>query len=157
MKAVIVLLVIAVAVLGMVVYRQGQELKHQPTMVKAEPAHVSLELQGQCARQAEAEFKREGYAQSDLAWFENHYNSALGKCFVAVHNTSTANGIPSSSILIVDAYEGKVYGTYVWVNGKGQKYWEVSPSECNVVQASGEKKKCQSQDEFDKLAKAYME
>lgn len=153
MKAVIVLLVIAVAVLGVVVYRQGQELKHQPTALKGEPAHVSLELQGQCAKQAEIEFKREGYTQTVFDYFENHYNAGMGKCFITVHHNAYENGSSTVSLLLVDAYEGKVYGTFTLITGpKGNPY-----RACYVVQTSGGEKKCQSQDEFDELAKAYMD
>jgi hypothetical protein len=56
-----------------------------------------------------------------------------------------------------DAFEGKVYGSYVWVNTQHKKFWEVDPMECYVVSPTGERKECKSSDEYDSLSSAYLE
>lgn len=92
-----------------------------------------------------------------MAEFTNHYSAKLGRCFVVTKSTSVTENIIANQRLLVDAYEGKVLGTYEWINSEHKKYWEVVPTECSVTLPSGEEKKCQSDDEWDNLVKNYTE
>jgi hypothetical protein len=56
---------------------------------------------------------------------------------------------------LFDAYELKNYVSFAWLSDPVKKYWEVKPVECHVDMASGEKKICQSADEFDELVKTW--
>ncbi len=123
---------------------------------KAE-ASASLELQGKCARQALEWFKAMGWDKERFAVFTDHYSPKLNKCFVEVENTSVDYGVPMNSKIVADAFEGKLYGSYVWDNPRGKKYWEVPPTICRVTLSSGEEKQCRSSEEFDELAKQYMQ
>ena len=118
---------------------------------------ANLTLQEQCSRQAERSFKNNGWDKEQLASFENHYNVKLNKCFVKTEDTGTKYGSPTVSKSVSDAFEGKIYGNYLWINSKKQKYWEVKPLECTVTASSGEEKTCESDQEFDQLIKIYME
>ena len=120
------------------------------------PKNASLAVQGQCAEQAERMFKNLGWNKKDYASFENHYNVKLNKCFIRIDNTEVNNGMTTSKTLM-DAFEGKVFGEYVWINSKKEKYWDVKPMICKVTILSGEEKICTSDTEFNDFAKAYME
>jgi len=76
-----------------------------------------------------------------------------------IENTDAKSspGTIFTSKTLTDAFEGKVYGNYIWSTQKGKKYWEVPPLECKVTLPSGEEKACHSSDEFDELVKQYME
>jgi hypothetical protein len=118
---------------------------------------VSLETQGKCSKQATIAFAEGGWNRSAFVDYTNHYNPALNKCFVEIINNDFVDGHPSHSTILVDAFEGKVYGNYVWINLRGKKWWEVSPVECSVTTFSGEEKHCSSSGEFDALVKDYMQ
>jgi len=48
---------------------------------------------------------------------------------------SAEQGSVSNSIVVYDAFQGRVYANYIWINAKGKKYWEVAPTECDVCTA----------------------
>lgn len=117
---------------------------------------TSLELQKKCADQAHKVFLQLGYKDNSLAIFENHYSRRDGRCFIHVHNTVGGGGEVSVFGSLFDAFEGKVYGTYIWRTKPGKKYYEVAPIQCDVMLPTGVKK-CSSEDEFSELIKFYME
>jgi hypothetical protein len=98
-----------------------------------------------------------GWKKEPFAGYSNHYHQKLNKCFITVSNTAMIGSMPSVRISVQDAYEGKVYATYFWLNRHGQKYWEVKPDTCEVTLLSGEDKTCESQKEFEQLIKIYMD
>lgn len=118
---------------------------------------ANLEFQKKCADQAAAVFKELGWNKKPWAVYSNHYQPTMNKCFVRIENTAIENHAPSTSINVSDAFEGKVYADYFWLNSEGKKYWEVKPFMCKVTLLSGEEKVCQSKEEFDELVKVYME
>ena len=122
-------------------------------------ALVTLDLQEKCARGARAAFKAGGWETNPLAGFTNHYNAKMGKCFVQIADidTRTSPGTTWIGKRLSDAFEGKVYGEYNWQSSETKKAWEVRPVECYVMIPSGERKSCESAEEFDALVKAYME
>jgi hypothetical protein len=118
---------------------------------------VSLEMQGKCAKQAAVSFAESGWKRTALVDYTNHYNAGLNKCFIEITSTEIEHGGPSHSTILADAFEGKVYGRYLWINSQGKKWWEVTPTECTVTTVSGDEKSCSSSEEFDALVKAYMQ
>jgi hypothetical protein len=81
-----------------------------------------LSLQRACAQQAREQFKLLGYDQNDEAEFENHYNAGLNKCLMVLKNywdTKDA-GYYSRCVSknLIDAFEGKEYGEYLWCSDK---------------------------------------
>jgi subtilisin family serine protease len=150
------ILVDSVLVLIFMLHSQSVAIKALQATVAAPPA-PSLELQGRCAKQAAEVFKQEGYGTEPLADFTNHYSGKMGRCFVVISNTKVTGNVSSADKSLSDAFEGKVYGSYTWINSQGKKYWEVAPSVCTVTLPSGEEKKCQSSEEWDELVKAYTE
>jgi hypothetical protein len=158
----IAVLAIAVCVLGFMVHSLNvtvNTLKQPQKSADSTPTVPSIELQSRCAKQAEEVFKSGGWSRKSFADYISHFNVKLGRCFVEISDTTADKATASSSRSLSDAFEGKEYGSYVWVNVLSQhkKYWEVAPTECKVTMPSGEEKTCQSIEEFDTLAKAYME
>jgi hypothetical protein len=119
-------------------------------------AESSLEMQGKCSRQAATAFSDAGWKRTAFVDYTNHYNASLNRCFLEITETKIDHGHPSNSIMLVDAFEEKVYGKYFWVNLQDKKFWEVAPLECSVTVPSGEEKTCTSSAEFDELAETYM-
>jgi hypothetical protein len=124
---------------------------------KTKAETVSLEMQGKCAKQAAVSFTESGWKRTALVDYTNHYNAGLNKCFIEITSTEVERGTPSHSTILADAFEGNVYGRYLWINSQGKKWWEVSPTECTVTTVSGEEKSCSSSEEFDALLKVYMQ
>jgi hypothetical protein len=117
------------------------------------PANASLELQDMCAKQARKAYEADRlempsmYTKSGMASFTNHYNVKLNKCFIDIG--SMASG--SSWEEVKDAFESKVYATYIWSDVDNK------PIHCEVLSLSGETKQCKSADEFQSLIKPYMD
>lgn len=150
-------LIAAVLVLAFMVHSQSVALKGLQEKLSVPPPAPSLELQGRCAKQAAETFKQQGFGTERFAYFANHYSAKMGRCFIVITNTLASGTGTQTDRNLSDAFEGKEYGSYVWFSSPGKKYWEVPPSSCSVTLPSGEEKKCQSDDEWDNLVKAYME
>jgi hypothetical protein len=136
---------------------QIAKLENDLHAIKSTSAAANLETQGKCARQAQVAFTEAGWKRSASVDYTNHYNAELNKCFIEITNNEIEHGQPSRSILLADAFEEKEYGSYLWINSQGKKWWEVSPLECEVTLISGEKQHCASSEEFDKLVNTYMQ
>jgi hypothetical protein len=137
--------------------KQTKDLQQQLQETRRESIGkaASLNLQGKCADQARKEFKENGWDRESVAGFTNHYNAQFNRCFVLIEITKGAP--PSNAKSLLDAYEGKQYGDYFWINSQGKKYWEVQPVVCKATMPSGEERNCQSEEEFYDLIKVYME
>lgn len=157
-----VLLVIAVAILGLFAYAQTVALRQQRRRVQeltakldSVPKTASLELQGKCAKQAQEYLSQ--FQINDLVDERNHYNVGLNKCFVETRTASSQFGNLTTSKILNDAFEGKEYGNFILVVPLNKAEWQVAPAECRVTLPSGEQTICHSSDEFDALVKQYME
>ena len=159
-NVVLIILTIAVAILGSLLYTQSGLVRAQQQTIddlgaklKANDKATDFELQAKCAAQARSEFESNGWGKHPLATYMNHYSKNLNKCFVEIQDIDASIG---TTKFIDDAFEGKMYANYFWRGEKGKKYWEVAPAICTVT-ISGKDAVCKSSDEFDKLAEAYME
>jgi len=130
-----------------------------PTAAQVLSAAASFNFQERCAKQAREQFKQLGWDKEQMAGFTNHYNEKLNKCFVLIENTDAKSspGTIWTNVVLMDAFEGRELGLYSWHTEKDKKYWEVPPFQCEVNLPSGEKKICNSREEFDELIKIYME
>jgi hypothetical protein len=164
--AITFLLVVVCVSLGLFTYRQAaalrqqrEELQQLNAKFEAMSKNATLDFQEKCAKQAREEFKLYGWDKHEMADVSNHYNAKLNKCFMQIQDTDakTVRGTIVTSKTISDAFEGKVYANYIWSTQKNKKYWEVPPLQCKVTLLSGEEKVCHSSDEFDGLAKQFME
>jgi hypothetical protein len=159
-NAALIVLTIAVAILGSLLYTQNGLVRAQQQAIddlgaklRANEKTTDLELQAKCATQARNEYESNGWSKRPFATFLNHYSETLNKCFIEIQDIDASIG---TTKVIDDAFEGKTYANYFWRGEKGKKYWEVPPAICNVT-ISGKDAECESSDEFDKLAEAYMD
>ena len=141
--------------------QQVADLNQKLTQVTAQNAQLSgrknadtLDQQGKCAQQARSDFEEWGWKNKENSDFVSHYSATLDKCFIQTQNTD-GNGEFFWRHLF-DAYGGEEYGEYAWQRQNGKKYWEVRPFVCHVISPTGETQYCESEDEFQELAKVYM-
>ena len=62
-----------------------------------------------------------------------------------------------TSVVLMDAYERRVYAQYMWSTKTGKKYWEIPPMQCDVTPTAKQTTTCSSRDEFDGFVAKYME
>jgi hypothetical protein len=157
----IILIPAAAAIgLGVLASQQAATIKDQKQQLAAmdeQAKAASLVMQGKCAEQARKMFVSLGYREGGMAAYENHFNTRLNKCMVLLENQTVAEKTIYTFKYVMDAFENKNFGEYIWHTDEVKKHWEVLPMKCNVVALSGEKQACQSEAEFRKLAAAYME
>ena len=118
------------------------------------------EVQAKCAEQARKVFNDSQYSKREFAAYENHYTAKLDKCVMRVLHTdahTTRGKLIWTYLNVLDAFEGKQYGTYAWYSETNKKYLVVPPFTCEVTLPTGEQKTCHSMDEFEELVKVYME
>jgi hypothetical protein len=132
--------------------RLEKENRDLSAKLEAVTKAANLDLQEKCANQASYAFRELGWKKEPFAAYANHYHPKLNRCFIEIYSTKA----PSVSMSVSDAFEGKVYAEYFWINAHGKKYWEVRPDTCKVTLLSGDEQTCNSQEEFEQLIKVYM-
>jgi hypothetical protein len=148
-NALIAVLVIIVCVL---VYQNHKLSSAKPKVQLASVSLVaSLELQAQCAKQANIVAKTPDYNGNLPSGSENHYSLTLGRCFVSTESTKFSKGALIESKLVQDAFEQKVYGSFLSVSTRDK------PVTCEVWKPNGEEISCNSSQQFDELMKLFME
>ena len=143
--------------------------KPQPVQVKQTPAETvpaqddpsqprlaTLAQQKMCAEQSEKQFNSTGASKSSAADFTSHYDARANVCYIMVHDAGVSYGNPTVSDVVYDAYEGRVYANYMWINSQKKKYWEVGPMECDVKPRGQPEITCKSSNEFEELIDKYF-
>jgi hypothetical protein len=115
----------------------------------AEPNAVAYQLQERCGKRAEEVLRFNGWNPAkDIASIQSHYNSRLNRCF-AIQRTMIY-GDPN--VILFDVNEGKDYGEFILSHVQYKGELSLIVTECYV-----EKKHCRSAEEWDELARPYME
>lgn len=159
MRAIILMLLAAAIGLGILASQQAATIKDQQAQIAAmdeKAKAASLVVQGKCAEQARRMFVSLGYREGGMAAYENHYHTKLNKCMVLLENQQVSQKTIYTFKFVMDAFENKNVGEYIWHTVEDKQYLEVPPMKCNVLALSGEMQTCQSEDEFRTLAAAYM-
>lgn len=124
------------------------------------PQAATLAQQKMCDEQAAKKFHEERYSGFEkksslpLTSYTSHYDPAVNVCYVRVNSFG---GTPLAvSAVVYDAFGGRVYATYIWINSQNKKYWEVSPTECDIDIPGKPEKKCATDTEFDELTEKYF-
>jgi hypothetical protein len=127
----------------------------------------SLDFQAMCATQS-----RKAFQEYENEWktgvganmyrtigsdYQSHYNTKLKKCLLLIEATRMLGGESMTSAYLSDAYERRPYANYMWMSRKDKKYWEVPPTECELVPSMRNKRNCTSREEFDAFVAEYME
>jgi len=164
-KLAIALLGVAVLVLVGIMRTQSgniQQLQREIGDLNAKVAESSKlqQAQGNCAEQARKAFDALGYSKHEFAAYEGHYAAGLNKCVLRVLHTD-AQTVRGKALWmyvnVLDAADGKTYGTYAWHTETSKKFVVVPPVTCEVMLPTGEQKTCRSMEEFQDLASVYME
>lgn len=127
---------------------------------QAAPRSATLAQQKMCADQARRAFK-EFYSPSKdgISYdYTSHYDTRANVCYILVHGGGVFRdtGSPSVSNTVFDAFEGRTFASYMWINSENKKYWEVAPMECTVTPRGQEEILCKSSGEFEKLIDKYF-
>jgi hypothetical protein len=107
-----------------------------------------------CGEQAEKQFRANGFDKSSE--YASHYDARANVCYMMIHTVSATKASASDIETVSDAFEGRDYGTYAWVNAQNKKYWEVAPWACAVYPRGQPEIRCKSSDEFDALVDKYF-
>jgi hypothetical protein len=103
-------------------------VNYQPA-IQENPADKLSCLESATYRNASA--RRESHHPVTEVGFEytSHFDAHASACRVMVHE-AVNSGSPIVSFLIYDAFEGRVYASYRWMNSEHKKYEDVAPKEC---------------------------
>ena len=165
MKLTIALLGTALIILIGIMGTQSNNIKELQSEVRRLNAKLADdskadEAQRRCAAQAGKVFDAARYPKSDFAAFTSHYAAKLDKCMIRVLHTDAQSAQGKMIWLyvnVLDASDGRQYGTYTWHTLTSRKFLIVPPATCEVTLPTGEQKTCHSVDEFEGLVKVYTE
>jgi hypothetical protein len=104
-----------------------------------------------CADQARKKFREDNPKADDMTDYTSHYDPAANVCYLMVHSVGISKGAPVVSKSVYDAFEGRVYAHYLWINSEHKFAAEVKPMECYIKPISRPKQQCGSYDEFEEL------
>jgi len=105
-----------------------------------------------CDEQAGKKFHEYGHGASDM--YTSHYDPAVNVCYTRVR--SIGGTPPMVTDGVYDAFGGRVYANYMWMNSKNKKIWEVSPSACEIHIPGKPVETCKTDAEFDELTEKYF-
>lgn len=125
------------------------------------PLAASLAQQKMCDEQAAKKFHEnensafhEKERSALIGSYTSHYDPTVNVCYVRVHSIGGKN--PMVADVVYDAFGGRVYANYMWINSQNKKYWEVSPSQCEIDIPGRPDEKCATSAEFDQLTEKYF-
>lgn len=117
------------------------------------PVAASLAQQKMCDEQAAKKFSENGHEKYDA--YTSHYEPTVNVCYIRVNSTSVKK-FPIVTDVVYDAFGGRIYANYMWINSQNKKFWEVPPSKCEIYIPDKPVEKCNSAEEFNKLTGKYF-
>jgi hypothetical protein len=117
------------------------------------PVEATLAQQKMCDEQAAKKFSENGHGKYDA--YTSHYDVTVNVCYIRVNSTS-AEKFPVVADVVYDAFGGRIYASYMWINSQNKKYWEVPPSTCEIHIPGKPVEKCKTAAEFDELTEKYF-
>jgi|SRR5579862_1677852 len=120
--------------------------------------NANLDEQKKCDAQANKVYHQsrelDGHHTEDstgMNYYTSHFDPSLNSCYVWIRWAKMDKDGFAFANTVEDAFEGRVYASFMWMNLNGKKAWEVKPIECWVKPRKQEKISCESEDDFDKL------
>lgn len=123
----------------------------KPAPSTEEPT-AKLADQKLCAEGAEKSFAQEQMGTSRNT-YTNHYDPVARVCYVETTTVFIISSAPfrsSFSHVVYDAFEGRVYGNFDSTSDREE------PSMCDITPRNQPEIKCESREEFDRLALKYF-
>jgi hypothetical protein len=117
------------------------------------PVEASLAQQKMCDEQAAKKFRESGHGALDT--YTSHYDPTVNVCYIRVNSTSTKK-FPIVADVVYDAFGGRIYANYMWINSQNKKFWEVPPSTCEIHIPGKPDEICKTATEFDELTAKYF-
>jgi hypothetical protein len=116
----------------------------------------SLEQQALCAKQAKIalqEYEDDNRKLSpnlnQHSEYQSHYNTKLDKCLINIQTMIFGDNNITTSVLLMDAFEQRVYASYVWASPQ--------VNSCDLILSSQDQRTCSSKEDFDAFVAKYME
>jgi hypothetical protein len=144
----------------------------KPAAVGAQPLFTpepaSLAQQKMCDEQAGKkyrDFQTPDSATKDfdrnnesLSSYTSHYDPTENICYIRINTTSAAKNGKGSMVseVVFDAFGGREYAEYTWINSENKKFYEVAPSVCEIEIPGKPQQLCKSDTEFDELTEQYF-
>lgn len=119
-----------------------------------EPPTATLSEQKMCAEQADKSFKDSSLSNDKSSLgntYTNHYDAGAKVCYMETTSRHFVNNKFEYGHAIYDAFEGRVYGSFISMSDKPEDLME-----CYVIPRGQSKILCHSSDEFDSLALRYF-
>jgi hypothetical protein len=127
------------------------------------PQRATLAQQKMCDVQASKRFHDgrmlDGHPKEDpsgMNAYTSHFDPSVNVCYVWVRWGKIDKDGASFADTISDAFEGRIYASYMWMNLEGKKSSEVTPTFCSVKPRGQDEITCKSQEEFDRLVDRYF-
>lgn len=157
--------------LGMLV---GCDARGHSTPVQAKPATepqpqplftpvaATLAQQKMCDEQAAKRFNEDKDSDDlgtkkknpPITTYTSHYDPAVNVCYVRIHSVYANPAMVSD--IVYDAFGGRIFAAYSWVNSQGKKFWEVAPSQCEITIPGKPAEECKVDTQFDELVDKYF-
>ena len=125
--------------------------------------NATLDEQKKCDAQASKVYHQgrewDGHHTEDptgMNGYTSHFDPATNICYVWVRWAKIDKQGGSFADTIEDAFEGRVYANYMWMNLEGKKFWEVTPTTCSVKPRKQDEITCKTEEEFDSLVDKYF-
>jgi len=124
---------------------------------KPERRGATLAQQRMCDERAEEEFHKYNKKPSPSDGYTSHYDARANVCYMMVHAVMVdKDKSVSVSDTVTDAFEGREYASYIWINSEGKPYYEVPPTDCSVKPRGQPSIDCKSSEEFHSLVDKYF-
>ena len=126
------------------------------------PVTASLAQQKMCDEQAAKKFREndetvafhEERRIAPMTSYTSHYDSMVNVCYVSVHSYG---GTPLAvTDIVYDAFGGRVYANYIWINPQNKQFSEVPTSQCEIYIPGKPDEKCKTDSEFYALTEKYF-
>ena len=117
------------------------------------PEAASLAQQKMCDEQAGKKFRENGPGTYDS--YTSHYDPTVNVCYVRV-DSLPAGKFPVISDVVYDAFGGRIYANFMWINSRNKPAFEVAPSQCEIHIPGRPDQACKTAEEFDELTEKYF-
>jgi len=129
------------------------------TGAAAQQRHATIAEQKICAAQA-----KKFYDETDNSNTKNttkneyfsHYDDAAKVCYIRIDVAIYENKRATMSSYVFDAFEGRTYAEYVWLEEPGKFFWDVKPVQCDIKPIGSPKQVCSSTEEFEALVDKFF-
>ena len=125
-------------------------IEEQPVFT---PVGTGLAQQKLCDEQAGKRFQEDKH--SNYTSYTSHYDPTANVCYIRVNSTSSEK-FPVVVDMVYDAFGGRVYANYMWIDSQNKKYREGTPSKCELDIPGKPVEECKSLEQFDALTEKYF-